>query len=331
MGHAGIARWAAALSVVAWAGNAAAADACAPPSGRAPGADVGTHIAAVACAEHRLWFSPFIDANGRLASMQVAEAEASLLDDRATPTWRRVAEYWKGSGLLERMARSDGAADCAGPLDRHDVVASCRMFLIDTPWSAVFVSYVVARAGLRGFRASPRHIDYVRDAFDDPEGPYRIADPDAETPAPGDLLCFSRTPADALGHAGFLAWLRTSDDGRDMHCDIVVSAGNGRLHLIGGNVLQGVTMRKIPLNRQGRLWGVQRRSVAEPRCHPGNEPACNFNRQDWVALLRLKPARTPQPVRASCCDTCVPPAATRRCGPARGATATAPAPARETR
>ena len=50
-----------------------------------------------------------------------------------------------------------------------------------------------------------------------------------------------------------------SGDGLNMHCDIVVAAnpgGDGRLYLVGGNVLQGVTMRVLPLNRGGAIWGL---------------------------------------------------------------------------
>jgi hypothetical protein len=62
-----------------------------------------------------------------------------------------------------------------------------------------------------------------------------------------------------------------SGDGLNMHCDIVVAAnpgGDGRLYLVGGNVLQGVTMRVLPLNHGGAIWGLPRRTgnrvVASP-------------------------------------------------------------------
>src|SRR6185312_1201327 len=51
-------------------------------------------IAALACRENALWYSPFIDANGRLASNTVSEAEGARLGDGATPAWMRVVEYW---------------------------------------------------------------------------------------------------------------------------------------------------------------------------------------------------------------------------------------------
>ena len=69
-------------------------------------------IAAIACRENALWYSPFIDANGRLASNTVSEAEAARLSDGATPAWMRVVEYWRGSELLTRMQQFAGASDC---------------------------------------------------------------------------------------------------------------------------------------------------------------------------------------------------------------------------
>jgi hypothetical protein len=69
-------------------------------------------IAAIACRENTLWYSPFIDSNGRLASNTVSEAEGARLGDGATPAWMRVVEYWRRSGLLSRMQPFAGAADC---------------------------------------------------------------------------------------------------------------------------------------------------------------------------------------------------------------------------
>jgi len=75
-----------------------------------------------------------------------------------------------------------------------------------------------------------------------------------------------------------------------MHCDVVIAAspgGDGRLYTVGGNVLQGVTLRMLNLNRNGMPWPLPRGSNAG--CTPANEAACNFNRQNWAALLKLKP------------------------------------------
>ncbi|MCI4566404.1 DUF2272 domain-containing protein [Lysobacter sp. CFH 32150] len=287
--------------------------------GAASGAGHGERIATIACNENTLWFSPFIDTDGHLASTKVAEGETSRLNDGMTPAWKRVVEYWKGSGLLWRMTGTEGASDCAYPVDDRIHASSCRAFVIDTPWSAAFVSYVMARAGVPGFRPSASHIDFVRDAYLRTAGsPFQFSDPDIERPGVGDLLCFSRSSSVVFGHQGLKDFLDRDPHGSlDMHCEVVVAAnpgGNGKVHLVGGNVLQGVTMRELHVNRNGLLWSLPRRFGIDTTCSPDNGKGCSFNRQDWVALLKLNPAlatpRSPQPATTpatrppTCCLKC---------------------------
>ncbi|HVR82171.1 MAG TPA: DUF2272 domain-containing protein [Luteimonas sp.] len=297
------------------AANASAAEPCIATA-QASASSLAGRIAAIACQENALWYRPFIDIDGRLASMTVAEAETLRLGDRITPAWKRVADYWRGSGLLSRMTSFPGASECAYASNDGYPSPACRSFLVDRPWSAAFVSYVMVQAGVPGFRVSPSHIDYVRDAYQYPESsPFRFADPDAEKPAPGDMLCFVRGASSVVGYAGLKAFLdAASGSGLAMHCDIVVTAspGDGRLYEIGGNVLQGVTLRTLNLNRNGMLWALPRGSDAG--CTPGNEAACSFNRQNWAVLLKLRPLApsahplgvpTPAPASPACCVNCV--------------------------
>ena len=146
------------LAFLTWRsiGTALAGDPCAASFDA--NASYGARIAAVACAEHRLWFSPFLDDRGRLASITVAEAENIPLRDGLTPGWRRVADYWKGSGLIWQMPERAGADACTVPSPIPAQAAACRIFVVDTPWSATFVSFVMARAGLPGFSMSASHI-----------------------------------------------------------------------------------------------------------------------------------------------------------------------------
>ena len=83
---------------------AAAADVCPLVRNRQSAPDVATRIAAVACSEHMLWYRPFIDAQGRLASASVAEAENTGLDDGGTPAWLRVTPVGTSpvAGLIAR-------------------------------------------------------------------------------------------------------------------------------------------------------------------------------------------------------------------------------------
>lgn len=285
-----------------------AAHAAGPCDALAPPATTwGARVAAAACAESRLWYSPFLDDQGRLARMLIAEAETTRLADKQTPAWRRVVDYWRSSGLLFSAFSRNGARDCNLP-DAWPASAACRAFVIDTPWSAVFVSYAYVRAGIPGFSPSASHIDFVRQALQGGAGsPLRFADPDVEAPAVGDLLCFTRGQPVPMGSAGLRAFVNGGGNSLAMHCDIVVDANagkDGRLYTVGGNVMQGVTLRTLRVNRNGALWGLPRSGEGYV-CAPGADKGCTFNRQDWVALLKLEPkAPAPAPAGPKCCTAC---------------------------
>lgn len=307
-----------ALMGAAW--HASAGEICPVTTG--PDASYAARIARLACAENRLWYRPFIADDGRLVSVHVSEAEAVPLADGVTLAWRRVVDYWRGSGLLPAAAGRPGATDCAVADATPSAAAACRTFVLDTPWSAAFVSWVLVNAGVPGFRPSPGHYDFLRDAWQQPDSPYRLVDPRAEAPAAGDLLCFARGN-DVLGPTGLLQFLQAHRDGPlAMHCDVVVenATAAGRLYTVSGNVLQGVSLRMLDVNRQGLLWDLPQRTPADAPCQPETPTACSFNRQDWVGLLRLKPLPPPAPLPetpapAACCTACpLPmPAGMRRC------------------
>jgi len=263
------------------------------PAGTEPTAAA---IVRTACLEHKAWFQPFIDANGRLASLEVTEAERTRLRDD-TPAWQRVARYWRESGTLSSMVHIAGARSCLYPGEGREADNDCRAYLVDNPWSAAFVSWVMARAPVPGFAGSPRHVDYITRAWRDPEGsPYAYADPFADRAAPGDLLCFLRDGSEALGPEGMrqaLAskWQRTP---QRSHCDIVVAAdvdGDRTLYLVGGNVFDAVTMRMLPLDAEGRLLASE---VGLPvrRVAAADEPAPRTTNRKGKAGKARKPART---------------------------------------
>ena len=279
------------------AAEAAAVEACdVPPRyGLAP---LAVAVRDAACNEHRLWFRPFIDREGRAASLAVTEAETDHLADNGLVAWQRVAGYWRESGTLNALGALPGASSCAVSAGNRYTDSDCRAFLVDNPWSAAFISWVMQRAGVTGFTASPRHIDYIRAAWQGGASPYRLADPASEKPAPGDLLCFLRDRREVLSHAGLLQALAGGTAGHwKSHCEVVVSAnlgGDQTLYLVGGNVMNTVAMRLLPLDRNGRIELPPPRERSntgvELSCSPGREEECSFNRQDWAALLKLTAA-----------------------------------------
>ncbi|MGY1457525.1 MULTISPECIES: DUF2272 domain-containing protein [unclassified Luteimonas] len=270
---------------------AMAADSCPLLRAQQSAPEAATRIAAAACEEHQAWFRPFIGGDGGLAGSVVREAESARLAN-GQPAWLRVTDYWKGSGLLWQVMQRPGASDCVHAGEQLAAPA-CRAFVVDTPWSAAFVSWVMRRAAVPGFRASASHVDYVRDAYRNPEGsPYRIADPRAARPSLGDLLCYVRVPGRSYGFGGLATLLSSDSGGLGMHCDIVVSAGEGGdrvARLVGGNVLDGVTMRILPLTAGGHFEDLPLRQPEGLQCSPDAPQACNANRQDWAALLQLRP------------------------------------------
>ena len=324
--------WILTLALLFATTSARAADICPILRSQLSSTDPATRIAAVACNEYMIWYRPFIDRNGRLANSAAMEADASVLGDGVSQAWRRVAGYWQESGLLRQMDGLPGASDCTYAAGGGGASPGCRSFIIDNPWSAAFISWVMGRAALPGFRASASHIDYVRAAYQRPEtNAYQFLDLAHAKPAAGDLLCYVRGAQQAIGHAGLLGVVQRGD-GLGMHCDVVVAANPGNdstAYLIGGNVQQSVTMRLLPLNRNGEFWSLPQRIDGGAECSPDNAEACNFNRQDWAVLLKLKPAaalaqlpaatppaipimpRTPPP--PTCCINCVVGSGVPRC------------------
>jgi len=273
--------------------TASAAEVCdiPPRYGLSP---LAVNIVQTACNEHRLWFRPFIDRDGRAASLSVTEAEREHLADNGLIAWQRVVGYWRESGTLSPMGDQPGASSCMAPLGTRYTDSDCRAFLIDNPWSAAFISWVMTRAGVPGFTRSPRHIDYIRAAYQN-SGPYRMTDPAQDKPAPGDLLCFLRDRRQTLSYSGLVQSLASGGAAHwKSHCEVVIAAnvgGDRTLYLVGGNVMNTVAMRKLSLDRSGRIELPPAKASAgdgvDPGCTPGREDECSFNRQDWAALLKL--------------------------------------------
>ena len=323
------------LALQALAGRAFAADPCPLLRAQTAAPDVATRIAAFACRENQNWYRSFIDANGRSGGVQVYEAENAGLAD-GIEAWRHVAAYWNDSGLLSTVYNRPGASDCAYAGTAPYASPTCRAFIIDTPWSAAFISWVMRMAGVPGFRGSASHVDYVRNAYrDSANSPYLVQDPRSGKPALGDMLCTVRSSVRTYGFGDLAAILSSSGAGLAMHCDIVVGVQPGNLaYLVGGNVQQAVTLRMLRLAPNGYFANLPQRTLSDPECTPDQPGACDANRTNWAVLLKLKPAQdlarlpqpfvpqasplVPRPAAPQCCVNCVVGSGIPRC-PAQGA------------
>jgi len=198
----------------------------------------------LALAEWRDWGGRIVEPANR---PRTSEAESNPENfPRVLAYWRAVPE---GPGIIAEN-RPLYAAALAG-------LAEGEALWRETPWSAAFISWVMAGAGVdaREFPPSAAHATYVDALIADAErfpasAPFIPYLPREIAPAIGDLLCADRT------RAPLRDWRdRAADQGRfrPMHCDIVVAAGPGAVEVIGGNVQDAVTRTRYPADASGYL------------------------------------------------------------------------------
>lgn len=240
-----------------------------------PNLSTAMRIRQVAYGEHQAWHGSFIDVAGGIRRYEVGEAERTKLTDGGS-AWERVMLYWQDSGGITELSNHQNCL-----MGRSDV-NRCRAFVLDSAWSAVFVSYVMKKAGVVGFRGSPRHFDYIKDAYDG-KSPYRYTNPATTTVSVGDMLCYVRGKNMVAGFDGLSDYLKTQDKWLTAHCDIVVDVHDDEVWLIGGNVQNTVMLRQLPLY-QSKL----QLATGYDECRHDNKSACNLNRQNWAVLLKLQ-------------------------------------------
>ena len=153
-----------------------------------------------------------------------------------------IAGYWSatpdGAGVLARQNRQWRRGE--GEINWVE------------PWSAAFISWVMCEAGLgemAQFERDISHRVYIDQAIrardgERPNAAYVAHDPGEVAVMPGDLLCNSR---------GGVNYRTLADRRRDLgryvgsHCDVVVRVGEDTVAVIGGNVLNGVSLTLLPL------------------------------------------------------------------------------------
>jgi len=199
--------------------------------------------------------------------------------------------------------------------------AAIRAAVIDTPWSAAFISYVVKQAGApaNAFKFSNAHRIYIYDAFAasaaEPTNTagdrlYRACPVFTTKPRAGDLLCFQREPSladvsDEVVRERMrleLASGSTTRSVRRTHCEVVVSidAGASKMYVIGGNVHQGITAKRLNLQRDLKLSTTQTGNCGGaaywtmPGASDGTAQApappkkCSLNDKKWFVLMQLR-------------------------------------------
>ncbi|HYD20016.1 MAG TPA: DUF2272 domain-containing protein [Flavipsychrobacter sp.] len=148
-------------------------------------------------------------------------------------------EYWDGrketdDALLDRLKDYYRAAGVNVDKWTKDQIQ-------DTAWSSAFISYVVKNANGGDFKYSTSHSQYVIDSVankmqDNNRGfyGYRISEDKLQ---PGDIVVYARqTGVDYLTNSAYQS-----------HGDVVVKVEGEVAYVVGGNVSNGVTMKKIYL------------------------------------------------------------------------------------
>lgn len=231
-------------------------------------------------------------AAARLRVWGYEEASASRNDDKPEAAGGDRAPLHGEAAVADAIKIS--AADLiklgrhADDKDTAEVLreAAFRAAIVDNPWSAAFVSYVVRTAALGDtpdlphvqdfaktrFQFSGAHRHYIFAAFKTsvadaavgqkvPEDAhfYRACPLSATRPRIGDLVCYHRE--EALADAGEGAVrdriLSEANSGRSEtsvsrnHCDVVVHIDRKaqKMYVVGGNVQQSVTVKKLRLRR----------------------------------------------------------------------------------
>ena len=295
----------------------ASARACAATAGRDP-ADARIRIAIdEARRQHRLFGHQTIGPDGNLLRVGYHEGEWARPRGESVPAWQRVAQFWEAVPSAEALgvttsagrvplaeAVADAAAE-AGPAELAARESTLRAAMMDTPWSAAFISHLMKTAGFTPseFAFSDSHADYVRAALaasaaeaagGEAGHAFRACDAATTPPRAGDLLCATR--ASTAGTVEFAA-LRDAMDARPagfpMHCDLVVRAdegGDGALETIGGNVVNSVTLSRMRLDASKVLSDAYLAGAGPRRDCATDEPQCrdHFSRRPWLVLLQFR-------------------------------------------
>lgn len=125
-----------------------------------------------------------------------------------------------------------------------------------SPWSGAFIVWLVRSAGvpLSEFPSSVLHWDYIEFLLANKASRFVIHPSNQYAPKPGDIICAPRDPV-------FIKTIHSIHDLKrgPYHCDLVVEQRPGELDVIGGNVLDTVSLTHVPIDASGYLIANQHR------------------------------------------------------------------------
>jgi hypothetical protein len=291
-------------------------------------------FAAAAQQELRAFGDQTLDAEGRLVVAGNSEAEDTRAGLGDRPPWQRVLGYWTAVDPQDGLLPSQVRFGAWRPADRRLLVQAIgqasearlqglgvgpdqgltsaevralqtavnRVSVIDTPWSAAFVSWLARQAGLAEgeFVFSEAHADYAGAAWQagaveatgaSTRYAMRACDITQTPPRVGDLVCQARgarAELDTFARIGeVLAARPTGGAALPMHCDAVVAVDAQGFDAVGGNVLQSVTRRRLDFAPGTSVLDA---SYLAEGCTAGT-PGCvdrHLSRQPWSLLLQWR-------------------------------------------
>jgi hypothetical protein len=330
--------------------------ACDATAAKPPG-ELGRRIAQTAIDEFARFGGHQIDSNGRLFRFGLTEAEH--VDDGGGERqarvghlgWWQVMNYWRAlygndavkkieargyrdastvteeaqvSALLRTTAADllRGAEGMSDPGEREILrEAAVRAAIIDTGWSAAFISYVIRQSGVAptAFKFSNAHQAYIYDAFATTAAEsthvagdhlYRACPVTTTRPRVGDLICQQREPAlaeasDEAVRERIRAELNGGAQARSVrrtHCEVVahIDVPARKMYAIGGNVNQAVSARKLNLRQRDLKfstvqkghcgaghWTLPHPSAETARASDSNKKG-SLNDKKWFVLLQSR-------------------------------------------
>lgn len=301
---------------LAWGGAALDAHGRLTHAGAAEGADTRAGLLGDAPWERVLRYWSAVDGSavdGSAVDGSAVDAAARLPDQVRFGGLRPARRHLLEQALAQAAdARLAGLG--AGPeqgLAAHEAralqVALARVAVIDTPWSAAFISWLAREAGLRdaAFAFSEAHADYAAAAWATTQAeqaeaagapsPYamRACDLLRTPPRVGDLVCQARGHSAGLDDYATLAdaLRQRLHDGRalPMHCDVVTALDAQGFETIGGNVLDAVTRRRLDFAPGTRRLDP---SYLPDGCAAAADAATcpdrHMSRQPWSLLLQWR-------------------------------------------